>query len=63
MSMAELLRMKEHLDGCPDCSFETVAVQDLRRLLKRSCAEKAPGELRDRVAAKIAALRQEAAAH
>jgi anti-sigma factor (TIGR02949 family) len=58
MALPELTRMRTHLDTCPGCLHELDVAHGLRRALRRSCTEEAPGELRDRVAARIAALRQ-----
>ncbi|MDR1152903.1 MAG: mycothiol system anti-sigma-R factor [Bifidobacteriaceae bacterium] len=62
MTLDELERMKVHLEKCSECHYEMISAQDLRRLLRRSCIERAPNELRKRVAAKIAELREEVTA-
>ncbi|MDR1295269.1 MAG: mycothiol system anti-sigma-R factor [Bifidobacteriaceae bacterium] len=59
MTLDELERMRTHLEKCSECHYEMITAQDLRRLLRRSCIERAPNELRKRVAAKIAELREE----
>jgi mycothiol system anti-sigma-R factor len=62
MSWEDLERMQAHLDVCLDCVYEMDAVDRLRRLLRRSCVERAPDELRRRVAARLAEMRDQLAA-
>jgi mycothiol system anti-sigma-R factor len=62
MALEELVHMRDHLDSCPDCHYEMVAAQSLRKLLRRSCVDPAPADLRARVAGRIAELRQGVAA-
>jgi anti-sigma factor (TIGR02949 family) len=62
MALEDLERMQAHLDTCLDCVYEMDAVDRLRRLLRRSCIERAPDELRRRVTTRLAAMREELAA-
>jgi mycothiol system anti-sigma-R factor len=64
MPIEELIRMQHHLDSCGSCVAEMDAATRLRDLLRRSCIDQAPDALRERVAARLATMRQElAAAH
>jgi len=50
-------KIKQHLDECSPCLREFGIEDEVKRLVKRSCAEAAPEELRLKVMAKISALR------
>lgn len=53
----DLIRV--HLASCETCLAEYDVVDHIKALVKRSCGEQAPAELRDRVRAKLAAARSE----
>jgi anti-sigma factor (TIGR02949 family) len=48
---------KQHLDECSPCLREYGIEEDVKRLVKRSCTDPAPIDLRARVLAKIAGIR------
>jgi mycothiol system anti-sigma-R factor len=43
-------RMQRHTDGCPECAEEWERVRRMKELVRRSCADRAPSELRERIA-------------
>jgi len=43
-------RMRRHTDGCPECAEEWEQVRRLKELVRRSCADRAPSDLRERIA-------------
>ena len=51
--------IKEHLDECGPCLKEYGLEEVVKALVKRSCCEIAPNELRDKVLEKIEAARKE----
>jgi anti-sigma factor (TIGR02949 family) len=57
MPVAERVTFKQHLDECSPCLREYGIEEDVKRLVKRSCLESAPIDLRARVLAKIAGIR------
>ncbi|MDR1426607.1 MAG: mycothiol system anti-sigma-R factor [Bifidobacteriaceae bacterium] len=61
LTLHELEHMQAHLDECRNCWNELRMARGLRDLLRRSCTEKAPDELRSRVTDRIATLRRELA--
>ncbi|MDN5820590.1 MAG: mycothiol system anti-sigma-R factor [Brachybacterium sp.] len=43
-------RMQRHTDDCPECAEEWEQVRLMKELVRRSCADRAPSELRERIA-------------
>ncbi|ATG51678.1 mycothiol system anti-sigma-R factor [Brachybacterium vulturis] len=43
-------RMQRHTDDCPECAEEWEQVRRMKELVRRSCADRAPSELRERIA-------------
>jgi mycothiol system anti-sigma-R factor len=43
-------RMRRHTDDCPECADEWELVRRMKELVRRSCADRAPSELRERIA-------------
>jgi mycothiol system anti-sigma-R factor len=62
LGAAESGEIDSHLETCPACQDELRVAHGMVALLRRSCAERAPDHLRDRVSASIAALREKGAA-
>ena len=56
MPAGERATFKQHLDECSPCLREYGIEEDVKRLVKRSCLEPAPVDLRARVLAKIAGI-------
>ena len=46
-------RLEHHLAGCPDCREIFLSERRLKAKLSRSCCEKAPTELRERLMVEI----------
>ncbi|WP_125609572.1 mycothiol system anti-sigma-R factor [Specibacter cremeus] len=53
LSRADLADIKAHLDGCPDCSHEYDLECVIRSVVKRSCKEAAPENLKAAILARI----------
>lgn len=51
--------IKEHLDECGPCLREYGLEEAVKAIVKRSCSDPAPADLRAKVLAHIAAARQE----
>ena len=43
-------RMRRHTSDCPECADEWERMRLLKELVRRSCADRAPSELRERIA-------------
>ena len=43
-------RMHRHTDDCPECADEWERLRRLKELVRRSCADRAPSDLRARIA-------------
>ncbi|MFC7376860.1 MULTISPECIES: mycothiol system anti-sigma-R factor [unclassified Brachybacterium] len=43
-------RMERHTEGCPECAEEWEQVRRMKELVRRSCADRAPSSLRERIA-------------
>ncbi|HJC71039.1 MAG TPA: mycothiol system anti-sigma-R factor [Candidatus Brachybacterium intestinipullorum] len=43
-------RMRRHTDDCPECADEWELVRRMKELVRRSCADRAPSDLRERIA-------------
>ena len=54
---SECARLRRHVDECPSCHEAADAEEHIRQLLRRSCAERAPQELRAKVVAQLTILR------
>lgn len=42
-------RMQRHTDDCPECAEEWERMRRMKELVRRSCADRAPSELRERI--------------
>lgn len=49
--------LNAHLAGCPDCMHAAEAETHIRSIVRRSCQEAAPDELRMKVYAQLTVLR------
>ena len=54
---SDAARLRRHVDECPSCHEAADAEQHIRQLLRRSCTERAPQELRAKVVAQLTILR------
>lgn len=43
-------RMQLHTDDCPECAEEWEQMRRMKELVRRSCADRAPSDLRERIA-------------
>ncbi|HEX7352462.1 mycothiol system anti-sigma-R factor [Brachybacterium sp.] len=43
-------RMQRHTDDCSECAEEWEQVRRMKELVRRSCADQAPSDLRERIA-------------
>ncbi len=57
MSEVDTVRLRQHIAECTTCQVEVGVEQRLRFLLRRSCVEQAPAELRARVLTQITVIR------
>lgn len=57
MPTSDYGKVKHHLEECSPCLKEFGIEDEVKRLVKRSCQDPAPEDLRARVLAKISALR------
>ena len=53
LSASDLDRIREHLDDCGPCLRQYDLDTVLKALVRRSCREAAPADLRDRIMVKI----------
>jgi mycothiol system anti-sigma-R factor len=59
LSASDLDRIREHLDDCGPCLRQYDLDTALKALVRRSCRESAPADLRDRIMVKITEVRIE----
>jgi mycothiol system anti-sigma-R factor len=59
MSPADLDRIREHIDDCGPCLQQYDLDIALKALVRRSCQESAPADLRERIMVKITEIRIE----
>jgi mycothiol system anti-sigma-R factor len=59
LSPADLCRIREHIDECGPCLQQYDLDVALKALVRRSCRESAPPDLRDRIMVKITEVRIE----
>jgi mycothiol system anti-sigma-R factor len=59
MSPAAMAQMREHLDDCAPCLQQYDLDVALKALVRRSCRESAPADLRERIMVKITEIRIE----
>jgi mycothiol system anti-sigma-R factor len=59
MSPSDLDRIREHLDDCGPCLRQYDLDIALKALVRRSCRESAPADLRERIMVKITEVRIE----
>ena len=57
LTEGDLHRIREHLDECPPCLREYDLEAALKALVRRSCQDRAPEELRVRILARITQAR------
>jgi len=57
LSHQDLVEIKEHLDGCPECAKEHDLECVIRSVVKRSCKEVAPTSLKDSILNRISQLK------
>jgi mycothiol system anti-sigma-R factor len=57
MNVDDTHKIKHHLDECGPCLKEYGLDQTLKALVKRSCREEAPAELRTQILARITTIR------
>ncbi|MFV0252321.1 MAG: mycothiol system anti-sigma-R factor [Beutenbergiaceae bacterium] len=50
-------RLQQHIDDCASCLDQVAYERQIRALLRRSCLEKAPEELRIRVRSQLTVIR------
>lgn len=58
MTPGDVQRMKEHIASCATCLSEYDLEEHVRELVRRSCTERAPVELRARILTQITVVRQ-----
>ena len=59
LSPADLDRIREHIDDCGPCLQQYDLDIALKALVRRSCQESAPADLRERIMVKITEIRIE----
>ena len=59
LSPADLDRIREHIDDCGPCLQQYDLDVALKALVRRSCQESAPADLRERIMVKITEVRIE----
>jgi len=59
MSADDLMQIREHLDDCGPCLRQYDLDKALKALVRRSCRESAPADLRERIMVKITEVRIE----
>jgi mycothiol system anti-sigma-R factor len=59
LGAVDIDRIKEHLEECGPCLRQYDLDVALKALIRRSCCEKAPADLRDRILVKITEVRLE----
>lgn len=57
LSHQDLVEIKDHLDGCPQCAEEHDLECVIRSVVKRSCTEVAPATLKATILGRINHLR------
>jgi mycothiol system anti-sigma-R factor len=57
LSPADLDRIREHIDDCGPCLKQYDLDIALKALVRRSCRESAPADLRERIMVKITEIR------
>jgi mycothiol system anti-sigma-R factor len=57
LDIHELELMRGHIDDCPECLYEEELGRKLKGVIQRTCVERAPEALRERVTARLAELR------
>jgi mycothiol system anti-sigma-R factor len=59
MSLSDTHQIREHLDDCEPCLKQYDLDQAFKALIRRSCQESAPADLRERILVKITEVRIE----
>jgi mycothiol system anti-sigma-R factor len=59
MSPADLHRIREHIEDCGPCLQQYDLDIALKALVRRSCQESAPADLRERIMVKLTEIRIE----
>ena len=57
LSHADLVEIKDHLEDCPECAQEHDLECLIRSVVKRSCTEAAPENLKNAILQRIHAIR------
>ncbi|GAA4112692.1 mycothiol system anti-sigma-R factor [Enteractinococcus coprophilus] len=57
LDSADLAEVRAHIDGCPECQSEHDLELIIRDVVKRSCDEKAPRSLKDKILHRISELK------
>ena len=57
LGSADLAEVRAHIDGCTTCQSERDLEVIIRDVVKRSCDEKAPNSLKDKIMHRIAELK------
>ena len=63
LSRDELWAVQAHLDTCPECSAEYDLECIIRSVMRRSCTEPAPQDLKSRIMVRIDQFRVELGTH
>jgi mycothiol system anti-sigma-R factor len=56
LTPSDVAKIQQHLDECSPCLAEHDLDQALKTLVRRSCAERAPDELRARILTQITSI-------
>ncbi|MGP9527668.1 mycothiol system anti-sigma-R factor [Glutamicibacter sp. AOP5-A2-18] len=59
LTLNDIKEVKAHLDGCPECTEEYDLECIIRSVVRRSCQEQAPQNLKASIFAKISQVRLE----
>ncbi|TAP26923.1 MULTISPECIES: mycothiol system anti-sigma-R factor [Micrococcaceae] len=59
LTLNDIKEVKAHLDGCPECTEEYDLECIIRSVVRRSCQEQAPHNLKASIFAKISQVRLE----
>ncbi len=62
LSREDIQDIKDHLDTCPDCAKEHDIECVIRSVVKRSCQEQAPSELKARIMSRLTEIHVESPA-
>ena len=57
LSLEEVQAIQDHLNGCDSCTYELKVRAKLKQIVSETCFDPAPADLRQRVAARLAAAK------